>query len=40
MLISAEWLQGLILSCLVLAAVAPLVLLLLWVRDWRQQGLW
>jgi hypothetical protein len=40
MLISVEWLSGLVTVALVITTAAPLILLLLLLRDWRKGELW
>ncbi|ADE15313.1 hypothetical protein Nhal_2222 [Nitrosococcus halophilus Nc 4] len=40
MLISAEWLTGLVTAALIITSAAPLVLLVLLLRDWIKGQLW
>jgi len=38
--ISAELLSLLVTICLIVVAVTPIVLLLLWFIDWKRKSLW
>jgi len=40
MTISAGVLSALVLICLAVVAATPVLLLILWVRDWKRKSLW